>query len=110
MNTVQWVVSGKASAGVIDSTAYAEIPEETRSELVVLAETESVPRQVMMVRSGMDAAQLEAVKALLIQLDQTEEGQAVLEKFVTSKFDEFPEGADAGMARMEEMYQLVQAR
>jgi phosphonate transport system substrate-binding protein len=109
-NTVEWVLSGKVAAGATDITSYLEIPEETRANLVILAETGKVPRQIMMVRSGMDPALLEAIKQLLLEMDGTAEGQAVLEEFKTTQFDEFPEGADAAFARMRELYDLVRNR
>jgi len=41
-------------------------------------------------------------------MHETEAGAAALEPFQTSKFDEFPEGIEAAVARMRETMELVQ--
>jgi len=109
--TIQWVVSRRVMAGVVDNITYERfIPEETRAELVVLAETESVPRQMVLVRSGMDADLQQAIKEELLAMDKNEAGQTALDVFLTTKFDVFPEGADVALARMRTLYELVQGQ
>jgi len=107
-NTFQWVISGKVAAGVTDNVSFADIPEETRSQMVILAETDAVPRQMAMVSPVLEADQVEAIKALLVGLTETEEGQVVLESLRTSQFDEFPDGIDETLAHMQELYDLVE--
>jgi phosphonate transport system substrate-binding protein len=109
-NIVQWVLSGKVSAGAIDNITYAEdIPEETRANLTILLETESLPRHITMVSATLDPELVEAIKTLLVNLDQQPGGAEILEQFEkTAKFDEFPEGLEAALARMRELYALVQ--
>lgn len=106
--TIQWVISGKVDAGVIDNVTLSRLPEGTQAELKVIAETEDVPRQMVLASPDMDAELVEAIRQELLQIDETEEGQAALETFLTTKFDEFPEGPEAALARMRTLYELVQ--
>jgi phosphonate transport system substrate-binding protein len=108
-NTIQWVLRGKVIAGAIDNqTFFGDIPEETQADLLILAETESFPRQVVMLRPQVEPALQEALKTLLVELDETPAGKLVLEQNLTSQYDEFPEGAEAALARMQTLYELVQ--
>ena len=108
-NTIQWVVSGKLAAGAVDDRSFFRIPEETRTQLTILADTEKVGRQVVLIRSGIDRAQREAIATLLMEMDQTPEGETILEKFgETTKFDQLP--PEAGWERMQELYQEFQNR
>ena len=108
-NIVQWVLSGKVAAGVLDNESFDKLPEDTRSALNILGETEIVARNVVVVPPGMDPLLIQAIKGLLLALDETEEGRAVLEKFKTSQFDEFPGGEESALTRMRELYRLVEA-
>ncbi len=107
-NTLQWVLSGLVAAGATDDYNYnVAFPDEAREKLVVLAETESVPRQVVVARPGMDSELLDAIRQILISAHEDEAGQATLDPFQTSRFDEFPEGIEAAQERMREMMDIV---
>ncbi len=109
--TIQWVVSRRVPVGVVDNITYERfIPAETRAELVVLGETESVPRQLVLVSPDMDEELQEAIKKILLEMDDTESGSTVLKTFLTTKFDEFPQGAEVALGRMRAIYQIVQER
>jgi phosphonate transport system substrate-binding protein len=108
-NTLQWILSGLVAAGATDDYNYnVAFPPEAREKLVLLAETESVPRQVVVARPGMDPGLLETVKQILVTAHESEAGAAALEPFQTSRFDEFPEGIEAAQERMREMMEIVQ--
>jgi len=108
-NTIQWVLSNRVVAGAVGSGAFADIPAESLEGLVILKETEEVPRHVAVVRGDMDADMVEAIAALLVGLDKTEEGKAILDAFdETAKFDEFPEGRENALTRARELFNLVQ--
>jgi phosphonate transport system substrate-binding protein len=105
--TVQWVISGRTAAGVVDSETYLSIPEETREHMVILAETGSVPRHIAVVRDDLDPELVDRIRALLLEMTETDEGLLVLEGFNTSQFDEFPDGAAAALDDMQAMFDLV---
>ena len=108
-NTLQWVLRGRVAAGATDDYHYEiAFPAEARENLVMLAETESVPRQVVVARPDMDPALLEAVKQILTSAHEDEAAHEVLNAFQTTRFDEFPEGIQAAQARMRAMMEIVQ--
>lgn len=109
-NTLQWVVSGRVAAGVVDNESLKELPQETLDQIKILDETNPIPRQVGLVRPNMDAALFEAIKTILLTMDESEEGRATLETLLTSQYDEFPEGIEAAIAEMQTLYQLVQGQ
>lgn len=109
-NTVQWVISDQVAAGAIDNLTYFnEVPEETRRQFTILAETNPVSRQVVMVRPDLQPEVVDAIRTILLKMDQNEEGRAVLASFqATLKFDEFPEGGQTALNRMRELYEFTQ--
>ncbi len=107
-NTLQWLLSGMVSAGVTDDYYFnVTFPADVREKLLILAETDYVPRQVVVARPGLDPQLLAAIKSLLTTAHENEEGQAVLEPFQTSRFDEFPEGIETAQNRMRAMMETV---
>lgn len=90
-NTIQWVISGKVKAGVVDIGSFREIPLATHQEINILAKTVTVARQVVMMRADLEPQLGEAIKTVLLKMNQTDEGKEVLAKFEkTAKFDDFP--------------------
>jgi phosphonate transport system substrate-binding protein len=107
-NTLQWVLSGLTDAGVTDDFHFdVDFPKEATAQLVELARTEYTPRQVGVLRSGLDDELVQAIIRVLTTMHETEAGAAALEPFQTTKFDEFPEGIDRATTRMREMMELV---
>jgi phosphonate transport system substrate-binding protein len=106
--TVQWVISGKVPIGVVDNVTFRRLPQETQDQLRIFAQTEPVPRQLVLARSDLDPALTAAIKTALQAMDETEAGREALEIFLTSEFDEFPQGATVALGRMQTLYQLVQ--
>lgn len=107
-NTLQWVLNGFTAAGVTDDFHFdVDFPKDAADQLVELARTESTPRQVAVIRSGLDGELVRAIVQVLTTMHETEAGMTALEPFQTTKFDEFPEGIESATARMREMMELV---
>lgn len=106
--TIQWIISGRIPVGVIDNVTLGRLPEETQAELRVIAETENVPRQLVLVNQNLDRELVHALQTELLAMDENEAGQTVLDTFLTTEFTEFPEGAEAALEYMNNLYQLVQ--
>jgi phosphonate transport system substrate-binding protein len=107
-NAIQWLLSGRVAAAAVDSIALERvIAAATLKRLVVLAETEPVPRQVAVTRPGLDPALLTELIDLLLHLHETPDGRAALESIDTTRFDQFPEGPEAALGGFESTYQAV---
>mgnify|MGYP001794092443 CR=1 FL=1 len=102
-NTVELVLSGAVDAGALDNGTFAELPEEVRSAVRIVLETDSVARHIVLVSAQTPAEQSDAIKEVLLSMDTSLEGQATLESFEnTAKFDEFP--VEQSIERLEELY------
>lgn len=107
-NSVQWVVSGLVEAAAIDNASFNEMPEETRSQFQIIAETGALPRQVVVIGGGLDTELRGEITNVLTAMDEDEVGKALLLEFDdTARFDEFPGGAETALARMREIFRLV---
>lgn len=108
-NVIQWTVSGKTAAGAVNSSDFSDIPDETRKLLVILGETEPLPRHLVLVRGDLDPAVTASLKQAMLEMTTPEAADA-LEKFdETAKFDDFPQGLDQAVTRMRELYTLAEA-
>lgn len=107
-NTLQWVLSGYTAAGVTDDYHFdVGFPKDSTAQLVELARTEFLPRQVVVARKGLEPDLLAAIKQVLTTIHETDAGKAALKPFQTSRFDDFPEGLETATARMREMMEIV---
>ncbi|GAB4485544.1 MAG: hypothetical protein Fur0016_11900 [Anaerolineales bacterium] len=106
--TLRAVISGSAAAGVVDDYHFDIVfPPETTQQLLELARTEKIPRQVVLARPGLDEQYLAAITQTLTRLHESEIGKSALASFLTTQFETFPGGADAATRRMREMLAIV---
>ncbi len=69
-NTLQWVLSGLTDAGVTDDYNFdVAFPGEAREQPVELARTEYTPRQVAVIRSGLDEGLVQSIVQVLTALE-----------------------------------------
>ncbi|MDJ0753357.1 MAG: phosphate/phosphite/phosphonate ABC transporter substrate-binding protein [Ardenticatenaceae bacterium] len=107
-NTLQWVISGEAAAGATDNYSYEEVVEESEVELKVLAQTEDVPRGVVIARGDLGDEVISKISSLMMGLVETDEGLEILDTNKTGQFDEFPDGLDLAFERMRELYAMIE--
>ena len=90
--TMLWVLRGKAHAGATDNRSYLREARENLSNLKVLYETFSIPRQVVSYRGNLPVELVAKIKEILMDMQQSEEGKKTLQDFEkTTKFDEIPD-------------------
>jgi len=93
VNVRRWVLEGKTAAAAIPSADYKELDDALKAQLHIIARTPNVPRHIALARPEMDEDLQARIVELLVSMDQTPEGQAVLAKFdETKKFDALPLG------------------
>lgn len=98
-NTLLWVVRGKVHAGAMDNQTFQQRGRPYYDQLSVIAESPSMPRQVVSVRSSLPAALAARIRDLLVKMNQSEQGKKVLQAFeATTRFDELSPQALADIA------------
>lgn len=106
--TLRAVIGGSAAAGAVDDYHFDIVfPPETTQQLVELARTEKIPRQVVLARLGLDEQYLAVLTQTLTRLHESDAGKSALASFQTTRFEAFPGGADAATRRMREMLSVV---
>jgi phosphonate transport system substrate-binding protein len=106
-NTMIRVLRGKVAAGAMDQENYVKLAKNSLDRLKIVHRTFSVPRHVVNYRADLPASVVARVKALLLDMEQSEEGKAVLHAFEkTTKFDELPE---RGLEPLLEATQFIEA-
>jgi phosphonate transport system substrate-binding protein len=93
------VFTEQVAAGAFSDDDYAALGEKQKSELVVLAETERLPRHLLSIRKDLDPALAKQLKEVLLSMHDDPEGRQILAKTdQTTKFDTLP-GGEAAMRR-----------
>ncbi len=103
---VDWVLTKKAAAGAFSDDDYARLDEKKRSDIIILAETERLPRHLVSVRKDFSLALADRLEKILLSMHENDQGRKILKNTDdTTKFDLLPEG-DAGLRRrLSEIFQ-----
>ena len=100
-----WVLTQKASAGAFSDDDFARLEKEQRSAVLILAETERLPRHLISIRRDFSLVLTERLKNILLSMHESDQGRIILHKIETTKFDLLPEG-DVGLRRrLEEIFE-----
>lgn len=107
-NTLNLVLEGKVAAGATDDFYFGKWQTESSGGLVKLAETESVPRQVVIVRAGLENDVQTAIKDILANAHLDPTGLSVMKQDAdTCKYDDTPEGIEAAFKQMQAMHEKI---
>ena len=97
---VDWVLAKQVAAGAFSNDDHASLDERKKSDLTILAETDSVPRHVVSVRRDLAPASVNRLEKILLSMHQDSEGRLILKKSGTTKFDALPGGELAMRQRL----------
>ncbi len=107
-NIVAQLLAGGIDAGVLSNLDYDELTQAERDQLVILGETEYVPRHIVLASSTMSLVLQDAVKTVLTNMEENSEGRQVLVTFEeTSQFDSFPVGIQETMQALQLLFAPV---
>lgn len=105
---VQWILSGRALAGAAQDNTFSNFFEENSDVLVPLLETEPIIRdQSFLIGASVSPDLRNAFKDLMLNLDDTEEGRAILEELETAQFAELSPARQADFDRAQEMFDTI---
>lgn len=98
---IEAVLTKQAAAGAISDDDYAGLDEKRKSEIVILAQTEKLPRHLVSARADLAPQIVGQLNDLLVAMHDDGEGQRILKKTdQTSKFDPLPGGEAALRKRL----------
>ncbi len=90
---VDLVLTKRVAGGAFSNDDYARLAEKKKADIVLLAQTERLPRHLLSVRSDLDPALAGRLEAILLAMHKDDEGRKILQKTDdTTKFDALPGG------------------
>ncbi|MGK7880384.1 MAG: phosphate/phosphite/phosphonate ABC transporter substrate-binding protein [Crocosphaera sp.] len=90
-NSLQWLVSGRVAAIAMGSVDFEKLPAETREQFIIIGETRSVPRHMVVISPTLSKNKITKLKKILLEMNASESGEKILEQFEeTTKFAEIP--------------------
>jgi phosphonate transport system substrate-binding protein len=108
-NTLFWVLKGKVDAGAVNEDYFEGLAGSRISELKIILTTEAVPRNLVCVRRSLDRRVTDALRDLLLGMDEDEEGREVLKGFEeTARFDPCPGGPERQLDGIMGLIQFVE--
>ncbi|WP_299293397.1 phosphate/phosphite/phosphonate ABC transporter substrate-binding protein [Nitrosopumilus sp.] len=92
-NTPIWVLEGRGDLGVLSNLDFKDTPYNIQKELKIIEATDSIPRQLVLIKSEMESKL--KIKEILLEMNDSEHGKEILEKISrTSKFSEIDHEKD----------------
>src|ERR1051326_1966041 len=88
-----------------DLSPLAQTDDQTKAQIVKLAETDPFPRNLVSVRKDLDPALAKRLKDVLLGMANDGEGRKILAKTdATDKFDALPGGEEAMRRQLVELF------
>ena len=98
-NLVDWVLGKKTAAGAFSNDDHSALDDKKRRDILVLAQTELLPRHLLSVRKEMPLGLVGRLEKTLLAMHEDAEGRKILQNTDgTTKFDALP-GGEAAMRR-----------
>lgn len=98
---VDLVLTKQAAAGAFSNDDYAILDARKKSELMILAETDRLPRHLVSVRRDLSPDLATRLEKILLSMHQDSEGRRILQRTDgTTKFDALPGGELAMRQRL----------
>lgn len=97
-NAVLSVQRGEAQAAIIGSAPFAQLPEDLRNGLRVVATSESIPNQFILANPNLSPARIEAIRKALLDFAATAEGRQFFE---TNGFGGLKPASESDLKKME---------
>ena len=93
---LQSVLTKQAAVAAISDDDYAGLDKKEKAEIIVLDQTEKLPRHLVSVRSDLPPLFINKLEKVLLSMHEDEDGKRVLYKIdQTTKFDRIPGGEEA---------------
>jgi phosphate/phosphite/phosphonate ABC transporter binding protein len=98
---VDWVLTKQVDAGAFSSEDLAQLDNQKKAAIAVLAQTERLPRHLVSVRVDLAPQLAKRLEGVLLGMDGDEEGRRILNQTdQTTKFDLLPGGDEAMRRRL----------
>jgi phosphonate transport system substrate-binding protein len=100
-NSLTWLLHGRADAAGVGEHDYERFLKRETAQMRVVLETPNVPRNLVSVRGDLPAALVARIRDMLVELERTPKGKALLESLdKTTRFDALPEDAEPALESM----------
>lgn len=108
---VELVFTNQVAAGAFSDDDATALDEKRRLDIIVLAQTERLPRHLLSIRRDLAPALAGRLEKVLLSMHEDDQGRTILKKADdTTKFDRLPGGETAMRRRLLETFYRFETR
>jgi len=108
---IDLVLTKQVAAGAFSNDDYSALSDSKKADIILLAETASLPRHLVSVRKDLPPALAKDLEKALLSMHQDPEGRSILQKTDgTTKFEALPGGELAVRQRLLDTYYAPQKK